>query len=53
MQKNQKRTEIIPWSCDKLSFIQRSIEKFLEKWSKKRNFKRDCATSAKFAGRID
>jgi len=33
---NQKKSEIIPWSCDKLSFIQRSIEKFLEKWTKKK-----------------
>lgn len=36
MKINQKKTEIIPWSCDKLSFIQRSIEKFLGKWTKKR-----------------
>ncbi len=33
MQINQKKVEIIPWSCDKLSFIQRSIEKFLGKWT--------------------
>jgi len=36
MQKNQNKSKIIPWSCDKLAFIQRNIEKFLQKWSEKR-----------------
>lgn len=36
MWRKQTKAEIIPWSCDKLVFIQRNLEKFLEKWTNKK-----------------